>query len=78
MMMTSQRHFSFPFSEEMDDLIDFLFVRSLFFGIRPSKNIKKSDIELLVPFRVFSTVGSPILCSQHQPVSEQLMSIYGL
>jgi len=44
--MASQRHFSFSFPEEMDGLIDFLFVRSLFLGIRPSKNIKKSDIRL--------------------------------
>jgi len=28
--MTSQFHFTVFFSEEMDDLIDFLFVRSLF------------------------------------------------
>jgi len=46
--MTSQHHFSFSFSEEMDGLIDFLFVRSLFLDIRPSKNINKSDIEILV------------------------------
>jgi len=39
--MTSQQHFSFSFPKEMDGLIDFLFVSSLFLGIRPSKNIKK-------------------------------------
>jgi len=35
-------------SEEMDGLIDFLFVRRLILGIRPSKNIKKSDFKILV------------------------------
>jgi len=47
-MLTSQRHFSFLFPEEMDGLIDFIFVRSLLLGIRPSKQIKKSGIEILV------------------------------
>jgi len=37
-----------PIPEEMDGLIDYLFVRSLFLGIRPSKHIKKSDIKILV------------------------------
>jgi len=45
--MTSQRQFSFSFPEEMDDF-DFLFIRSLFLGIRHSKNIIKSDIKILV------------------------------
>jgi len=41
-------NFSFSFPEEMDGLIDFLFVhRSLFLSIRPSKNIKKSEIKVL-------------------------------
>jgi len=35
------------FPEEMDGSIDF-FVRSLFLGIRPLKNIKKSAIKFLV------------------------------
>jgi len=33
---------------KMDGLIHFLFVRSLFLGIRLSKNIKQSDIKILV------------------------------
>jgi len=32
----------------MDGLIDFIFVRRLFLGIPPSKNIQKSDIKILV------------------------------
>jgi len=40
--------YSFSFPEEMDALIDFLFVGSLFLSVRPSKNIKKSDIKILV------------------------------
>jgi len=38
----------------MDGLIDFIFVRSLFLGVRISKNIKKSEIKILVysPFWV--------------------------
>jgi len=36
--MTSQRQFKFLFLEEIDGSIDYLFVRSLFLGIRPSKN----------------------------------------
>jgi len=44
--MTSQRHYSFSFPKDMDSLVGF--VRSLFLGIRPSKNIKKSDIKILV------------------------------
>jgi len=35
-------------SQEMDGLLDFLFVLSLFLGIQPSKNLKKSDIKILV------------------------------
>jgi len=31
----------------MDGLIDLLYVRSLFLGIRPSTNIKKSDTKIL-------------------------------
>jgi len=46
--MTLQRYFSFSFPEKMDGLIDFLFVRSLFLGIRPSKTMNKSDIKILV------------------------------
>jgi len=38
--MTSQRHFFFSFPEEMDGSIDFIFVRSLFFGLRSSKKYK--------------------------------------
>jgi len=45
--MTPQRHFSFSFPEEMDDFIDFLFVRCLFLDILPSKNNKKSDIKIV-------------------------------
>jgi len=44
--MTSQRHFSFTFPKEMDGLIDFLFVSSLFLGIGPSKNMKKLNIKI--------------------------------
>jgi len=49
-MMTSQYHFFFSFPEEIDGLIDFLFVRMLFLSVRPSKTIpiKKSDIKILV------------------------------
>jgi len=36
------------FPEEMDGLIDFLFVCSLLLGIRHSKNIQKSGIKILV------------------------------
>jgi len=32
----------------MDGLIEFLFARSLFLGIPPSKNIIKSDIKILI------------------------------
>jgi len=32
----------------MNVLIGFLLVRNLFLGMRPSKNIKKSDIKILV------------------------------
>jgi len=46
--MTSQRHFSNSFPEEMDGFIDFIFVHSLFLDIGPSKNIKISDITILV------------------------------
>jgi len=48
--MTSQRHFSFSFPEEIDGLMDFIFVRTrtLFLSKRPSKNIKKSDNKNLV------------------------------
>jgi len=42
--------FSFPFPEEMDGLIDFLFVRGLFLGNQPSKNIKKSDYNFSLHF----------------------------
>jgi len=61
--MTSQRHFSFSFPEEMDGLIDFLFVPSCFSGLQPSKNIKKSDIEILyyTPILDFQT-GLRIFC----------------
>jgi len=45
--MTSQRYFLFSFPEEMDGLLDFLFVLSLFLGIQPSRNIKKSYISIL-------------------------------
>jgi len=38
--MTAQRPVSFSSPEEMDGLIGFIFVRSLFLGIRPSKNAK--------------------------------------
>jgi len=41
LILASQRHFSFLFPEEMNGLIDFLFVHSLFLDIRPSRNIKK-------------------------------------
>jgi len=37
--MTSQRHFSFSFPEEMDGLIDFLFVRSFFLGLQKYQNL---------------------------------------
>jgi len=45
--MTPQRHFSFSFPEEMNGLIDFLFVRSLFLDIRPFKSIKKFETKIL-------------------------------
>jgi len=48
--MTTQRHFSISFPEEMEGLIDFLFVRSSFLGIQLSKNIKKS---LAFLFKIF-------------------------
>jgi len=44
--MTSQRHFSFSFPEEMYGSIDFIFVRSLFLGTQPSKNTKQPDFNL--------------------------------
>jgi len=34
----------------MDGLIDFLSVHSLFSGIRPSKNTKKFDIEIILVY----------------------------
>jgi len=54
--MTSQRHYSFSIPEELDGLIDFVFVRSLFLGIPPLKYIKKSDIKILVhtPMRIIN------------------------
>jgi len=44
LLVTPKRHFSFLFPE--DGMIDF-FVRSLFLGIRPSRNVNKSDIKIL-------------------------------
>jgi len=46
--MTSQRRFPFSFPEGMDGYIYFLYVRSLFLNIRPSKTIEKLEIEILV------------------------------
>jgi len=39
--------FSISFSEEMVGLLDFVFVCKSFIGVRHSKNIQKSDIEIL-------------------------------
>jgi len=44
-LMTPQRHFSFSISEEMDGLMDFLFIRSFFLGIRPLKNTKNHRLK---------------------------------
>jgi len=44
LFMTPLHHFSFLFPEEMDGLIYFPFVLTLFLSIQPSKNIKKTDI----------------------------------
>jgi len=44
----TQRYFSFYIPGEMVGSIDFLFVRSLFLGMRPSKNTKKNVLISIV------------------------------
>jgi len=46
--MKSQRHYSFSFFEEINGLIDFIFVGSKFVVMLPSKNVAKSEIKIFV------------------------------
>jgi len=53
-------HISISFSEGMVGLLDLLFVRRSFLGVKPPKNIKKSDIKIfgLVPYYYYMNIIS--------------------